>query len=55
MWSRNVSFKIGKPVARWTCVVKLGTHATPVNVVVDDSTEVITAVPGGLVKVSKPK
>jgi hypothetical protein len=54
MWSRTVSFKIGMPVALWTCVVKFGTLATPVNVVVDDRTEVITAVPGGLLKEAEP-
>jgi hypothetical protein len=54
IWSRTVSFMIGRPVALWTCVVKFGTLATPVNVVVDDRTGVVHAVPGELLKVDKP-
>jgi hypothetical protein len=54
MWSRTVSFMVGMRVALWTCVVKFGTVATPVNVVVDDRTEVVHAVPGELLKVDKP-
>jgi hypothetical protein len=54
MSSRNVSFKIGKDVALWTCVVRFGTLATPVNVAVDDSTEVVAVVPGGLLREDEP-
>jgi hypothetical protein len=54
MWSRTASFWIGKPVALWTCVVKFGTLAMPVNVVVDDRSDVITAGPGEPLKVDKP-
>jgi hypothetical protein len=53
IWSRSVSFKMGVRVALWTCVVKLGTLAMPVNVVVDDRGEVVMAVPGGLLKVDE--
>jgi hypothetical protein len=56
IWSRSVSFKVGMRVALWTCVVKLGTVAMPVNVVVNDRTkEVLMAVPGPLLQVRKPK
>jgi hypothetical protein len=57
IWSRAVSFKMRRGqgrVALWACVVKLGTLAMPVNVVVDDRGEVVMAVPGPLLKVDKP-
>jgi hypothetical protein len=54
MWSRTVTFWLGKDVALWTCVVKFGTLATPVNVVVNDRSEVVAAVPGGLLKEGNP-
>ena len=55
IWSRSKSFKKGMRVALWICVVKLGTVAMPVNVVVNDrSEEVLMAVPGPLLKVNKP-
>jgi hypothetical protein len=55
MSSRSVYFTVGKAVSLWTCVVKFGTLAMPVNVVVDDSTEVVAVVPGGLLKEVRPK
>jgi hypothetical protein len=51
--SQTFSFGFEIPVALWTCVVKVGTVAMPVNVVVDDRTEVVIAVPGGLLKEDK--
>jgi hypothetical protein len=54
--SPPTSFKMGGRVALWTCVVKVGTLAMRVNVVVDDrSEEVLMAVPGPLLKEDKPK
>jgi hypothetical protein len=37
-------------LALWQCVVKFGTLATPVLVVVDDRIEVVSAMPGGVLK-----
>jgi hypothetical protein len=54
MRSRTIYFRIGIGVALWTCVVKIGTAATPVNVLVDDRIEVAMAVPGEPLKVDKP-
>jgi hypothetical protein len=39
----------------WQCAVKYGTLATPVTVAVDDSSEVVAAVPGGTLREIKPK
>lgn len=56
IFSRIKSFKKGMRVAVWACVVKLGTVAMPLNVVVNDRTkEVLMAVPGPPLKVGKPK
>ena len=55
MWSRIVTFKMGIDVALWTCVVKLGTIAIPVNVAVDESTEVVQVVHGELLREEEPK
>lgn len=41
-------------LALWQCVVKFGTLAMPVLVAVDDSTEVLSAMPGGVLKEVKP-
>jgi hypothetical protein len=54
MWNQNVYFSIGIPVALWICVVKFETFVMPVNVIVDDSTEVVDAVPGKPLKEIKP-
>jgi hypothetical protein len=43
-WSGK--FKKGKRFALWSCVVRLETLAMPVLVAVDDSTEVVFALPG---------
>ena len=52
--SRIFSFRMGIPVALWTCVVKVGTVAMPVNVVVDDRNKVVIAVPGELLREDEP-
>jgi hypothetical protein len=54
MVSRSVTSKVGIDVALWTCVVKLGTLAMPVNVVVRDGTEVVGVVPGELLREEEP-
>jgi hypothetical protein len=41
-------------LALWNCVIKFGTLATPVIVTVRDSTEVVFAMPGGVLKEVKP-
>jgi hypothetical protein len=42
------------PGALWQCVVEFETFAMPVTVAVDDSTEVVAAVPGGTFRGIKP-
>jgi hypothetical protein len=55
MVSRSVTFKVGIDVALWKCVVKLGTLAMPVNVVVADGSKVGQVVPGALLREEEPK
>ena len=53
-WPNPLDQPLPPRLALWNCTITFGTLATPVTVAVNDSSEVVAATPGGMLREPKP-